>query len=130
MRVTARHIDPGGIGYNQGYTTLEGFFPLYNGWDSWVLFLDARAHIFNNGRPACNAGLGTRYLTQSRAWGLNAYYDYRKTNRQHYNQVGAGLESLGRVWDFRFNGYRCVGRKKILPITIQNFPALRNTTSF
>lgn len=25
-RVTVRHIEPNGIGYKQGYTTLEGFF--------------------------------------------------------------------------------------------------------
>ena len=59
-RITARHIDPNGIGYNQGYTTLEGFFPLYNGWDKWIFFLDTRAHVFNNGKPAVNAGIGTR----------------------------------------------------------------------
>jgi len=64
-RVTARHIDPNGIGYNQGYTTLEGFFPLYNDWEKWVFFLDTRAHVFNNGKPAVNAGIGTRYLTNN-----------------------------------------------------------------
>ena len=26
MRVTAQHIEGNGIGYNQGYTTLKGFF--------------------------------------------------------------------------------------------------------
>ncbi len=110
MRVTARHIESGGIGYHQGYTTVEGFFPLYNGWDNWVLFLDTRVHVFNSGRPALNAGVGTRYLTESRLWGLNTYYDYRKTRRQHYNQVAMGCESLGEVWDFRLNGYVPVGK--------------------
>ncbi len=98
-RITVRHIEPQGIGYNQGYTTLEGFFSLYNGSCDWVPFLDVRAHIFNNGKPAINAGLGTRYLTNRRVWGINSYYDYRNTNRQHYNQVAMGLESGVR------NGY-------------------------
>ncbi len=106
MRVTARHIESNGIGYNQGYTTLEGFFsPIrpYN--DAWVPFLDLRAHVFNNGKMAANAGLGVRYLTGSRAWGANAYYDYRHTTHFHYNQFALGFESLGKVWDFRINGY-------------------------
>lgn len=111
MHITARHIEPNGIGYRQGYTTLEGFFT-YNQWDNWLLFLDARGHIFNNGRPAANAGIGTRYLTDKRIWGINSYYDYRNTTRQHYNQVGVGLESLGQIWDFRLNGYFPVGTHK------------------
>ncbi len=112
MRVAARHIEPGGIGYNQGYTTLEGFFsPMRPYGDVWVPFLDLRGHVFNNGRTAANAGVGVRYIACSRVWGLNSYYDYRRTYRQHYNQVAAGLESLGRVWDFRINGYLPVGKK-------------------
>jgi hypothetical protein len=95
-----------------GYTTLEGFFTIpHTISTSWVPFLDVRGHIFNNGKPAANAGLGIRYLASSRVWGANAYYDYRKTSHQHYNQVSAGLESLGRVWDFRLNGYLPVGDK-------------------
>ena len=106
MRIAAKHIEPGGIGYNQGYTTLEGFFsPIKPLGDAWVPFLDLRGHIFNDGRPAANAGMGVRYVACSRVWGLNTYYDYRRTNRQHYNQIAGGLESLGRVWDFRINGY-------------------------
>ena len=110
MRVAVRHIDPNGIGYREGYTTVEGFFPLYNGWDQWILFLDTRVHVFNNGQPALNAGVGTRYVADSRVWGVNTYYDYRKTSRYHYNQMTVGLESLGQVWDFRLNGYAPVGR--------------------
>ena len=112
MRVVARHIEANGIGYNQGYTTLEGFFsPLKPLGNTWVPFLDLRGHAFNNGKLAANAGLGLRYIGNSRVWGINAYYDYRNTTRQHYNQVAMGLETLGRVWDFRLNGYLPVGDK-------------------
>ena len=111
MRVTMRHIEGNGVGYNQGYSTLEGFFTLPDSANkSWVPFLDLRGHMFNNGKPAANAGLGLRYVG-SRVWGANAYYDYRKTNHVSYNQVGAGLETLGRLWDFRINGYLPVGTK-------------------
>jgi trimeric autotransporter adhesin len=111
-RITARHIEPKGIGYNQGYTTLEGFFSLYNGWDNWTPFLDVRGHVFNNGNPAINAGLGMRYLAKNRIWGVNSYYDYRNTKHRHYNQAALGLESLGSIWDFRLNGYLPVGKKQ------------------
>lgn len=112
MRITVRHIEAGGIGYNQGYTTLEGFFsPSKPFLDRCIPFLDVRGHVFNGGKYAANAGAGMRYLRSSRVWGWNAYYDYRNTNRQHYNQVAGGFESLGRVWDFRVNAYFPVGKK-------------------
>ena len=107
-----KHIESKGIGYNQGYTTLEGFFIVPSTLENdWVPFLDVRAHVFNDGRPAVNAGIGLRYLS-SRVWGANLYYDYRKTSRYHYNQIGAGLETLGETWDFRINGYFPVGKKE------------------
>ena len=112
-RITLRHIEANGVGYNTGYSTLEGFFaPACTQQTCWVPFLDLRAHLFNNGKPAANAGVGLRYVGQSRIWGINAYYDYRNTKRQKYNQVSSGLESLGKVWDFRINGYLPFGTKK------------------
>lgn len=114
MRVGVRYTTPKGIGYNTGYTTLEGFFATPNYiQENWLPFLDLRGHIFDNGKFAANAGLGLRYLTQSRIWGLNTYYDYRNTNNQHYNQISAGFETLGKIWDFRINGYLPVGKKEI-----------------
>lgn len=113
MRVSARYTTPQGIGYNTGYTTIEGFFaPRTFLKGVWLPFLDVRGHAFDNGTFAANAGLGLRYLAPSRVWGVNAYYDYRNTSRQDYNQISAGLESLGRVWDFRINGYLPVGEKQ------------------
>lgn len=110
MRITMRHIEAGGIGYDQGYTTLEGFFsPSEPFRDAWLPFLDLRGHLFNNFRPAANVGIGARYLSSSRVWGGSVYYDYRKTKRQDYNQIAAGFECLGKWWDFRLNGYLPVG---------------------
>lgn len=113
MRVTARHIEANGIGYGEGYTTLEGFFSPIHPWgedEEWVPFADLRGHAFNDGRLAANAGLGIRYINNY-VYGFNAYYDYRDTHRGHYNQFSAGLEALGQIWDFRINGYLPVGRK-------------------
>jgi hypothetical protein len=80
--------------------------------NQWIPFLDARAHVFNNGQPAANAGVGARYLTSSLVYGVNTYYDYRKTVHDHYNQVSIGLEAMTERWDFRLNGYVPVGSKK------------------
>ncbi len=112
IRLGLSHIEGNGVGYNQGYTTLEGFCAPAEPWGgSWVPFLDVRGHAFNGGKLAANAGTGVRYLTHSRIWGVNAWYDYRRTSAQHYNQVSLGLESLGHIWDFRLNGYLPVGNK-------------------
>ncbi len=111
-RVSLRHIESKGLGYNDGYTTLEGFFvPLSALNTRWVPFLDVRGHIFNNSKPAANAGIGLRYI-ESRVWGGNIYYDYRKTRERNYNQVSFGVESLGRYLDYRLNGYFPVGKHK------------------
>ena len=114
-RTTIRHIESGGIGYKDGYTTLEAF--LASDPNQWTVtpFLDARGHIFNNGKWAVNAGAGLRALWKNRAYGVNAYYDYRNTNHFHSNQVGVGLETLGELFDFRINGYLPVGAKTSEP---------------
>ena len=109
-RFTLRHIESKGIGYNQGYTTFEAFFiPVEILKGRWVPFLDGRAHIFNNGKPAANVGAGLRYLN-SRIWGANLYYDFRKTHKLNYSQISCGLETIGEKVDARINGYFPVGK--------------------
>ena len=112
-RVTLRHIESKGIGYNQGYTTLEGFFTVPNLMDTvWFPFLDIRGHLFNDKKSAANAGVGLRYLRASHVWGVNSYFDYRNTEWHHYNQYGIGFECLGQAFDFRLNGYFPFGKRK------------------
>ncbi len=106
-----RHIESGGIGYKDGYTTLEVFLARDPSQWSVTPFLDVRGHVFNNGKWAANAGAGLRALLGTRAYGINTYYDYRNTNRFHSNQIGVGLETLGELVDFRINGYLPVGAK-------------------
>ena len=110
-RFNLSHIESKGVGYNQGYSTLSGFFTLQA--NSFLSFLDMRAHVFNDGKWASNVGLGTRYLLDSSSYmvGVNGYYDYRKTKHLHYNQVGVGFEAFLHSWEFRTNGYLPVGDK-------------------
>jgi hypothetical protein len=120
-KVDVRHLEYQGIGFNQGYTSFDLF--LANG-EPWaqnnIFFLDLRAHVFNDGKPAANTGLGWRYLFDSHchALGLNTYYDYRKTKRKSYNQFGAGLEYLTPQWEFRANGYFPFGASKTGPFDL------------
>lgn len=108
-----RHIEERGVGYKKGYSTFELFIaPSSLIPSSWIPFLDFRGHIFNDGEPALNTGLGLRCLTNAWVWGINSYYDYRKTEKMKYNQVSVGLEALGKVLDFRLNGYFPLGKKK------------------
>jgi hypothetical protein len=110
-RVGIRHIEKGGIGYKDGYTTLETFLASDPSWWTITPFLDARGHVFNNGKWAANVGAGLRTLWGNRAYGVNTYYDYRNTGRFNSNQIGAGFETLGKLFDFRINGYLPVGTK-------------------
>lgn len=110
MRATVRHIEAGGIGYKQGYTTLDLFASPFQPWrDCWVPFFEVIGHVFNNGKFAANAGLGARYLG-CRIWGVNGYYDYRNTKLGSYNQISVGIESLGKRYDVRMNGYLPLGK--------------------
>ncbi|MCB1107302.1 MAG: inverse autotransporter beta domain-containing protein [Chlamydiia bacterium] len=111
-RVTGRHIEGKGIGYDHGYTTLEVFLSnLAPRSDAWFPFVDLRGHVFNNGYMATNMGVGIRYLLGSRIWGGNTYYDFRNTSYHSYHQIALGFESLGQIWDFRLNGYLPVGNR-------------------
>lgn len=114
-RTSIRHIEGGGIGYNQGYTTLEAF--LAPDPNRWIVtpFLDGRGHIFDNGKWAANAGVGLRAVGGKRVYGINTYYDYRSTSRLNFNQIGVGLETLGPLLDFRINGYFPFGKKVSSP---------------
>ena len=121
-RVTGRHIEAKGIGYDQGYTSLDLFLsPSDPYFCNWIPFLDLRGHIFDNGDPAANAGVGMRYIEGNSVFGANVYYDYRQNKHRHnsqhektrvYNQVGVGLEYLGECFDVRVNGYLPVARRK------------------
>lgn len=102
------HTEGEGIGYHQGYTSFGLFdVPTIPCSGNMRYFLDVRAHVFNNGDPAANVGIGARYLDLNRekVFGLNTYYDYRQIHDKGFHQIGLGAEVLGRCWDFRINGY-------------------------
>jgi len=113
-QINVRHTEHKGIGYNRGYTTLEGLFTFSR--DKYIPFLDLRGHVFDDGRLAANAGIGTRYvLDPSKSMvGINTYYDYRNLKHAHFNQWGVGLEGFYGRWELRLNGYLPVGTKRVV----------------
>ena len=110
--IDLRHIEGKGIGYDQGYTTLDAHFHLPA--SSFAPFLDVRGHLFDDEKWAANAGIGCRYLSDSLStiFGLNVYYDFRKTHKKDFQQVGAGLEMLWSRWELRANGYFPISARK------------------
>ena len=112
MHVDIRHTESKGIGYQDGYTTLEGF-GIYDHNPSFMPFLDLRGHVFNDGKLAGNIGLGERTYISSinHLLGVYCYYDVRQENHHlTVNQIGPGIEFLGKRMEYRINGYFPVGR--------------------
>jgi hypothetical protein len=107
MHASVRHTENKGVGYIDGYTTLE-WFGIYDHDPQFMPFLDFRGHVFNDGKFAANLGIGERTLLPSidHLFGLYATYDMRQENHGlHINQVGVGLELLGSRMEYRVNGY-------------------------
>lgn len=113
--LSLRQLEGQGIGFNNGYTSLELFLSTPNPMKCWIVpFLDLRGHRFNGGNYAANVGIGSRFLLSEdcSALGANLYYDYRHTHRKNYNQIGLGLEYLNPTWEVRANGYFPVGSRQ------------------
>lgn len=112
-----------GLGFSEGYSTL-GFFmaPGFKG--NWIPFLDFKGHLFNDGKWAANGGAGARYYIDylDVFFGVNAFYDYRRYQKENFNEGGFGIELLGNWCAFRSNGYITFGRdQKILGYSFHRF---------
>src|SRR6185369_14245421 len=123
------------IGRNRGYTTvglLTGL-PLGQDVSGGLPYIDLRGHVENNGRIAYNLGGGYRWVDWSgdqRIWGIRASYDSRDyqckngmiCDHTRFNWLSGGLETLGRNWDLRANGYFNLGkREKLGPLESVGF---------
>lgn len=110
------HTEGKGLGYTQGYTSLDLFITQPIPQTQFVPFFDFQGHLFNKGknRWATNAGFGLRWLNpcSNQIWGINSYYDTLSNSRRCYHQFGLGLEFLSNTWEVRLNGYFPGGRKK------------------
>ena len=110
-RITTRHREQEGVGYDAGYTTLEAFLT-----PNWICsfqpYADIRGHVMNNGKFATNIGFGIRGAPiEELVIGGNFFFDYREVSSMPSYQLGSGLELLSSYVDFRLNGYLPVGHK-------------------
>ncbi|QDU59293.1 hypothetical protein Pan216_01210 [Planctomycetes bacterium Pan216] len=108
-RIGARYQTEG-YGYENGYSAIQGFLPLLETPGEGLTFLDANILINNHSQRALNVGLAHRQFFESanRTLGGYVFYDNRDDER-NYNQVGLGIETLGRALDARLNGYIVLG---------------------
>ena len=114
MHIDVRHTESKGVGYKNGYTTLEGF-GIYDAYPAFMPFFDLRGHVFNDGKFAGNFGLGERTYIPSinHLIGLYCYYDVRQEEHDlTVQQVSPGIELFGRRMEYRINGYFPVGKDK------------------
>jgi trimeric autotransporter adhesin len=114
VHADVRHTEANGVGYKDGYTTLEGF-GICDGDSAFMPFLDLRGHIFNDGKLAGNIGIGERtYIPSiSHLFGAYFYYDVRQGERGlTAMQLSPGFELLGKRMEYRINGYFPIGNTK------------------
>ncbi|HVJ80627.1 MAG TPA: inverse autotransporter beta domain-containing protein, partial [Planctomycetia bacterium] len=107
------HLAGQGIGFRDPFTSTEAWVPLQVGDENQLLFADMRVIVNNASKLGANMGVGFRRFVpaQERVWGVNGYYDYRDSGEVRHNQVGFGLESLGRYCDWRLNVYMPINPK-------------------
>ncbi|MEZ6051126.1 MAG: inverse autotransporter beta domain-containing protein [Planctomycetaceae bacterium] len=107
QRFGLAHDEGQGIGFDQGFTTLEWMTPITGDFEWALLFADGRVLVRNDGTVGANFGIAHRYydLNWNRIFGANVFYDYRNTEDNHFHQLGLGLEWLGEIVDVRANAY-------------------------
>lgn len=120
QRFTVSHVEGigewGTTGYGTNYTSATAFLAPDYRLGSVLPFLDGRVHHFDNDTYGANVGIGARYIPKDDSFchllGLNLYYDYRRGYNWNYNQIGLGVEILGKRLDFRANAYFPFGLDK------------------
>lgn len=108
-----------GIGYlGKGFGNVNSYGTVgaYIDWNATYClqpFIDVRGHNFGKNRWGANIGVGLRYIDKrcEAVYGINAFYDWRRTSCFNFQQAGIGLEYSGRIFDLFANYYLPVGKK-------------------
>lgn len=110
--LSLRHRESEGVGYSQGYSTLD--YTLTTQRNKTEFLFNLRGHLFNNGKAAGNTGLGVRYSLNhdNSRIGMNVFYDFRDYSHFFAQQVAGGLEWISRAVDVRLNGYLPIGKQR------------------
>ena len=106
-----------GLGYAKGYHTVNAMIPYHVVPGNSVLIGDISGSVTNGQDTVFNGGLIWRNYDESRnrvfGWNVYGTLDDGNNNRQ-WKRIGAGVESLGRYFDFRANAYHVTGRQSVL----------------
>jgi hypothetical protein len=116
-RISLSHVqafEDGLITFGSNYSTLAILLAPDYVPGRFMPMIDLRGHRFDNNTFASNIGLGARFIPMPDSCfcellGFNVFWDWREGFKGPYNQLGVGLEILGRWWDFRANGYVPLG---------------------
>lgn len=94
-----------GVGYRNGFVSLEAFVPFGEPLDDTLWFTDVSGLFGENGAQGANIGFGKRaYLPGSDATvGLYCYYDFRDTFTNRFQSISPGFDVLLDDWELRSN---------------------------
>lgn len=115
-------------GFEENFTRLRGFVPLYGETDDWLLFGDLLGSIDNRSGVSSSAGLGLRIAPGSRGgvFGIHTHFDYREfefAGGDHdFHRWGIGVEALGEVWAARGNAYMSTSSRRPNGIVFNHQP--------
>jgi hypothetical protein len=106
-----------GVGVNNSFGGVTGFVPITQQPGRSLTYAEGQVQFSTDrGHPSANLAVGHRVYDQAsdRIYGGYLAYDHRSTGRNGFNQIGLGVETLGKVWDVRANAYLPVGNTRQL----------------
>ena len=106
-RLSVLYQSGDGVGYDEGFWSVQSFVPLAHCSDERLLFVDLHALFDENGALGGNFGLGHRVYSKALrvTVGGYVYYDYRSTGVNQFQQISPGLDVFGDGWELHANGY-------------------------
>ena len=97
----------------EGFTSVGGFFPLFQTPGQNVTFIDGRVSVDNDGNFGGGLQAGYRsLLNDSTIWGAYAGFDVRDTGDNTFTQADVGTELLGENWDLTLNANLPLGNAR------------------
>lgn len=136
-RIGAQFTTGPGVGYESSFGGVEGFIPLRQTPAQNLTFLEGRLLVStDDGQLGGNLLVGHRLYNAKTSRTIGGYvaYDIRDTGDSVFNQLGAGLETLGETWDARVNAYIPIGdtrqqtRERINNVALVDSPVFQGNS--
>ncbi|XGW00906.1 MAG: right-handed parallel beta-helix repeat-containing protein (plasmid) [Leptolyngbya sp. BL-A-14] len=111
-RVGASFTAGDGVGVSNSFGSLNGFVPIKQTPGRNITFVEGQLSLSTEGaNPSANLIVGHRFFDakSDRIYGGYLAFDHRDTGNNGFNQIGLGLETVGKTWDARANVYLPVG---------------------